>query len=348
MEKLEETTREYADPSDQMLKWGSLGLLVLQNSSLFVVTRFTREPGRKGHLYLSSVVVLVVELCKMLICLGLLIRGAGSYEVLSSNLYHHIWVERSQTLRLGIPATCYALQNNLIFLAISNLSAAAAQVLYQMKTVSTAFFTVVLLGRRYKIPQWVSFFMLSVGVILVQSQDAKSASLPTGASPAVGTAAALMAAALSGFAGVYLEKMFTVGGISLWMRNVQLGLFAIPLQLLAVYQTDGKAVYKHGLLQGFHPSTWAVVAIQVGGALLTAIVIKHAGNVLKTFATVLALLCTCGWSMLLFDFHPTSLFWAGVSLTATSIWMYARPDDALRLLTPSTMRLHNDGEPRSQ
>ena len=31
--------------------------------------------------------------------------------------------------------------------------------------------------------------------------------------------------------GVFLEKMFTTGSTSLWMRNVQLGIFAIPLQV---------------------------------------------------------------------------------------------------------------------
>ena len=32
-------------------------------------------------------------------------------------------------------------------------------------------------------------------------------------------------------------------------------------------------------------------------------------------------------SMLLFDFHPTTLFGAGVATTAASVWLYARPDD---------------------
>ena len=31
---------------------------------------------------------------------------------------------------------------------------------------------------------------------------------------------------------------------------------------------------------------------------------------------------------LLFDFHPTNLFVTGVAMTASSIWLYARPDDA--------------------
>ena len=227
--------------------------------------------------------------------------------------------------KLAIPAFCYALQNNLVFLAISNLSAAAAQVLYQLKTLTTALFSVILLGRTFQPSQWASFVLLGLGVVLVQSQDAKSAKAPTGASPAIGVVAALTAATLSGFAGVYLEKMFTTGGTSLWMRNVQLGLFALPLQVGAIIQWDYAAVARDGLLQGFCMSTWLVVFVQVAGALLTAFVIKFAGNVLKTFATVLALLCTCAASMVLFDFTPTPLFGVGVAATAASIWLYARP-----------------------
>ena len=53
--------------------------------------------------------------------------------------------------------------------------------------------------------------LLVVGVVLVQSQDGKSAHAPTGSSPTLGVVSALTAASLSGFAGVYLEKMFTSG-----------------------------------------------------------------------------------------------------------------------------------------
>jgi UDP-sugar transporter A1/2/3 len=328
-----------ANASFQVLKWGSLVLLVMQNSSLFVVTRYTRAGNHRGHLYLPSVVVLIVELLKMAICLGLILFGTGSVNGMASKLRRHVWEARSETLRLGVPAACYALQNNLIFVAISNLSATAAQVLFQLKTISTACFTILLLGKSFRGPQWLSFILLTAGVVLVQSEDAKS-SAAAKANPFLGVCAALVAATLSGFAGVYLEKMFTSGGISLWMRNVQLGLFAIPLQLLAIVQMDLDKVLRFGLLQGFHKSTWLVVAIQVAGSLLTAIVIKHAGNVLKTFAAVLALLMTCGLSMLLFDFHPTALFWAGLLTVSTSIWLYARPDDYLTLLAlPPATRL---------
>ena len=331
---------------DNAIKWGSLLLLVVQNSSLFVLSRLSRAPPdapKKGkdHLYLTSVVVLLVELFKMAICLTLVLKQSGySVRAMLSELHRHVLLDIRTTMLLGVPAACYALQNNLIFVAITNLSAAAAQVLYQLKTLSTAFFSVAILRKTFRIPQWISFLLLMVGVVFVQSQDAKSSTTATGAYPALGVISAVAAAALSGFAGVFLEKMFTSGGTSLWMRNVQLGLFAIPLQLLAIYQLDYAFVVRHGPLHNFHFLTWVVVAVQVAGSLLTAIVIKFAGNILKTFATVLALLMTCVWSMVLFaDFHPTPLFVAGVAITATSVWLYARPDDPGVLLAMAFAKL---------
>lgn len=104
--------------------------------------------------------------------------------------------------------------------------------LYQGKTLSTAFFSVLLLSKRFSWSQWLSFVLLSVGIALVQTQDAKSSSAPTGggttrgslrppgrchalplstlaaragASPLLGVVAVLSAATLSGLAGVYLE-----------------------------------------------------------------------------------------------------------------------------------------------
>jgi len=108
------------------------------------------------------------------------------------------------------------------------------------------------------------------------------------------------------------------------MRNVQLALFSIPLQIVAVLQQDAHVVRKHGILYGFHTSTWGLVLLQFAGGMLAALVIKYAGNILKTFATVLAILCTCFVSIPLFDFKPTALFWTGISVVAASIWLYSR------------------------
>ena len=84
-------------------------------------------------------------------------------------MHEQLWVNWRTTLLLGVPAACYAVQNNLIFFSLSNLSAAAAQVIYQLKTLSTAFFTMTILGKSFRAAQWVSFLLLPAGVVLVRA-----------------------------------------------------------------------------------------------------------------------------------------------------------------------------------
>ena len=215
--------------------------------------RYTRmQPGPR---YLASVVVLITELCKLLLCSCIVLIESGGRDLRL--------VCTRDAFKLCIPALCYTIQNNLLFLAISNLSAAASQVIYQSKTLSTALFSVLLLKRRFSPCQWLSFIALGLGVTLVQSQDTSARSPSEGSNALVGVLASLAAAALSGFAGVYLEFMFNKGQASLWVRNVQLTLFTIPLQTLTVIQNDLHDVRRHGALVGFHPSTWGVIAVQV-------------------------------------------------------------------------------------
>jgi UDP-sugar transporter A1/2/3 len=44
----------------------------------------------------------------------------------------------------------------------------------------------------------------------------------------------MLAAVLSGFAGVYFERILKGSQTSLWMRNVQMGLSTIPLAIFGV------------------------------------------------------------------------------------------------------------------
>ena len=61
--------------------------------------------------------------------------------------------------------------------------------------------------------------------------------------------------------------------------------------------------------------------------LIVAVVIKYAGNILKTFAAVLAILVTCLVSYLMpaLGFVATPLFGLGVVSVIVSIGLYSRP-----------------------
>jgi UDP-sugar transporter A1/2/3 len=60
------------------------------------------------------------------------------------------------------------LQNNLLFIALSNLDAATYQVTYQLKILTTALFSVLMLGKKLDSIKWVSLIILMAGVSFVQ------------------------------------------------------------------------------------------------------------------------------------------------------------------------------------
>ena len=73
-----------------------------------------------------------------------------------------------ETLKLLIPAGLYTLQNNLLYVALSNLDAATYQVTYQLKILTTALFSVLMLSKKIDSLKWMSLIILTVGVSLVQ------------------------------------------------------------------------------------------------------------------------------------------------------------------------------------
>jgi len=76
-----------------------------------------------------------------------------------------------ETLKLLIPSGLYTLQNNLLFVALSNLDAATYQVTYQLKILTTAIFSVLMLGKQLNGLKWFSLVILMTGVSLVQVRE---------------------------------------------------------------------------------------------------------------------------------------------------------------------------------
>lgn len=123
-------------------------MLVLQNALTALLARQSRMPNPSGApLYLGSVAVLVAEIMKLPVCLVLIARDEGGPLKMVSRLYKELVVKWKSTVRMGVPALCYCLQNALFFVALSRLSATSYQLWSQSKTIFTAFFFVSVLGR---------------------------------------------------------------------------------------------------------------------------------------------------------------------------------------------------------
>lgn len=165
---------------------------------------------------------------------------------------------------------------------------------------------------------------LIAGVAMVQLTDQKADStVKAGQNRFLGLSAALGACCLSGFAGIFFEKMLKGADISVWMRNVQMSLLSIPLGLITSLVADFQKINSNGFFHGYDFFVVYLVLMQAGGGLLVAVVVKYADNILKGFATSLSIIVSCIASIYLFDFHLTYQFTIGAVLVIGAIFMYS-------------------------
>ena len=237
------------------------------------------------------------------------------------------------------------IQNNLQFVAVSNLEAATFQVSYQMKILTTAAFSVVLLRKKLTPTKWLALLFLAIGVGIVQIQNTghkSSEDSERDMNALKGFMAVVAACFTSGLAGVYFELVLKNSSGDLWVRNVQLSLFSLlPALVPIVFTASPSDVTASGwfttsLFANFTVWAWATVLTQVIGGLLTALVIKYADNILKGFATSLSIVISFLASVALFNFHITIAFVLGALVVLVATWMYNQPDTASASSTPGS------------
>ncbi|CAJ0932637.1 unnamed protein product, partial [Mesorhabditis belari] len=299
--------------------------LTLQNSIHTLLIRYSRA-REVDEMFTSTII-------KLVMCLMMVIYEETPRKFFST-LNSQVINQPGDTLKVCIPAMIYTVQNNLFYVAASHLDAATFMITSQMKIFTTAIFSVIMLGRSLNKAQWVALFVLFVGVSLVQSQTSNVGNSSNDQSPVIGFTAVIVACCLSGFAGIYFEKILKGSApVSLWMRNVQMSVFAIPASLIAVLVQDGDFVRAHGMLYGFDFIVWLTVFWYGIGGLSVAVCIKYADNIAKNFATSVAILLATLGSVWLFGFVPSLMFMLGAALVILSIFLYSNPAPFIQIFS---------------
>ena len=209
------------------IKYSALFLLVAQMVGLVLLMRYSRvasssSSNKEGEpLYLASTAVFVMEVMKLVICFGVVFyQLSGNMKHFIHEVHHHTINSPTEMMKLTIPSLLYTVQNNLLYLALTNLDAATYQVCYQLKILTTALFSAVLLQRTFSCMKWISLVVLTVGVAIVQlsgSSDSNQHAANSDHHDAVrvladqveshnrfiGLVAVICAACTSGFSGVY-------------------------------------------------------------------------------------------------------------------------------------------------
>lgn len=310
--------------SEYFIKYGALALLVVQNAAVALVTSSSRTAS--GPKYYATTAVVSIEVIKLAICHIVIFFNDGfNCNKFLRTLYANF--DMYEIMLVSVPAFVYTVQNNLLFIALEHLDPTTFQLCYQGKILTTAVFSVALLRKILSGTQWIALVMLTIGVALTQlskTQEIHPDDTKSTAKVFTGFMTVMIAICLSGFAGVYFEKILKKSTSNLWLRNIQLGMTATVLSVGAVYVSgDIEGVRTHGFFYGYTTIVWAAVLLQAAGGLLVAVVVKYADNILKGFAASFAMVITFTVSMIFHGFFPNENFYIGAVLINLSIYLYS-------------------------
>ena len=196
-----------------------------------------------------------------------------------------------------------------------------------MKILTTALFSVVLLRKKLSLLQWVSLVLLFIGVSLVQinSQNTKLSPGLAEQNPFIGLVAVLVCCMMSGFAGVYFEKILKGGRHQdIWILNIQMCSVGVISSTIVTQINDSPIMSEKGYFFGYDWVVWTVILGQALGGLLVALVVKYADNILKGFASSGAIIVSCVASVYIFDFVPSVQFVFGSSIVIAAVCLYSK------------------------
>lgn len=311
-----------------MIKASAICCLIVQNCAQALTMKYANGDvvvDTEGHKYLATTVVVMAELFKIIASCFVIMHTTGGIVGLKSEITNEMIKKPIECAKLLVPSLLYTLQNNLQFIALKNLSAAVFQVTAQLKIMTTALFTVLLLGRTLGPHKWASLVVLMCGCMFVNLDSLKPT--PAGAvkqegNQLYGVICCLIGACTSGLAGVYFEKMLKGAKTSLWIRQIQLGLGGLVIGTIGAYSQDGAIIAKNGFFQGYTNFIWMVVCINSLGGLLVAVVVKYTDNIAKAFAVSVSIILSSFISVPLFGIPITLLFMIGTVLVVGSIFLY--------------------------
>jgi UDP-sugar transporter A1/2/3 len=343
--------------SNSVLKSVVLVLLVVQNCALILFMKYSiRANLPEEERFLPVVAVTLNELLKFVACSGVLLcKGEFSRGV------QEAFGDVQDYLLTCVPALLYFVQNNLLYFAVARLDTVVFQVSYQLKILTTACFSVIMLKRRLGRLQWFALFLLIPGVALVQISS-NTAHVPITPSSAhmgkissdsdrivaqnikftknyinhvnlapndtslrnlTGLLSVLAACITSGFAGVYFELVLKNKKGSMWSRNLQLSSGSFLIGCLSAAFTKYQTIAEKGLFHGLGPAAWCTIGLQAVGGLVVAAVVKYADNIVKAFATSVSILLSCFLSYFLFGWKPNRHFVTGALLVGISVYFYS-------------------------
>jgi len=329
---------------------------MLQQAALVLIIRYSKTKNADGDdssgpSYLNSVAVASAEVFKLCLALVLEIittrkhaesqnagsqrKGDGIVSHLGRTIRPMLICSDKESVKLTVPALMYLIQNNLLFVALANLSVGIFQVTNQGKLLTTALLSRIMLKKRLSCMQYLSVALLGSGVAFIHLSEhwakAEGATRPEvekDQNQILGLTAVLISCFTSSFSGVYFEFVLkkSPSQLSVHCRNFHLASWSLLLAFVHILSHDFEQVKEYGLFHGFDSWVVLVVINQGMSGFVVSMMIKYADNVLKGFAFAMAAVLATLFSVPLFGASLSPSFIAGACVVAVAVKMYSHYD----------------------
>ncbi|CBK21335.2 uncharacterized protein [Blastocystis hominis] len=294
---------------EENMKYISLAMLIFMNTAQVIFMRYARTVS--AETYNSMTAVIMGEVMKIIMSFLLMVNDNRSAHKAVSALVEQARENTREVLFQSVPALLYTIQNFFMYVAISNLDAGIFQICTRMKILITALLSVLILGKKLRFLQWVSLFLLVLGVIIIKGVSGGKTS--ENMNFTVGFVAVLISSTSSSLAGVFMEKMFKDRKLTVWNRNFW----------LAVWSFNPQIVYPSVFFKNYNIWAWIAITLLAVGGLVIGLVLKYADNILKAFAGSASILFSTLISCMLFHTKINARFGVGAAIVMVAVVLYS-------------------------
>ena len=313
---------------DTPLKQGIFATYVSLWVSSYLLVFASKQAGAPP--YNATSVVLLTELVKLCMAVGLYLRRDGTTAQLVLAISHSLPL----LMKYSIPAMLYCIYNNLVYVNLKTFDPGTYNVLMQLRIVITGVIYQQAFAKRLNRYQWAALVLISLGCMVKES-----AKLTSSEGLRANQAAWLLLLCqmlASVFAGVYNEVLLKGdgavappggGGVTTNLQNAYMYFQSVAWNgvFLLAQGRLGEALAADNMAAVFSPTVLAIIGIMSSVGLVTGFFLKHLDSVLKSIASALEVVLTTIASNLCFGTPLDATGVGAAVLVGIGVALYARP-----------------------
>ncbi|CAI9104830.1 OLC1v1003597C1 [Oldenlandia corymbosa var. corymbosa] len=290
--------------------------LTILTSSQAILIVWSKRAGK--YEYSVTTANFLVEALKCALSLAALARIWRSEGVTEDN---RLSTTLDEVIVYPIPAFLYLVKNLLQYYIFQYVDAPGYQILKNLNIISTGILYRIILKKKLSSIQWAAFILLCAGCTTAQLDPSSDRVLQT---PFQGWLMAIVMALFSGFAGVYTEAIMKKRpSRNINVQNFWLYVFGMIFNVVAILVQDFDAVVEKGFFHGYSLITVLMILNHALSGIAVSMVMKYADNIVKVYATSVAMLLTAFVSFLFFGFQFSTAFLLGSIVVSVSIYLHS-------------------------